>query len=523
MNAMSVFPTIPQTTSVTSVTDAITPRTVDEIFVVDLDNTLIKTDLSIEGILKCIKANPFEIFNIIKILLKDPKHLQTLKIYLANNKNVEFNYPHLPYRQSILKLIEKQRKENPNVPVVLASGSPKKWVEGVAKYLNLFDMVLATSADVNLIGKNKLKLINKHFPHSQFSYVGDSLTDIHLWKESKKAIVVNPGPFIQRKLSNLSPDLSVKFIFDFDSCVNNNWTLSKLKFTLKLKLKLKEIIKLIRVHQWSKNLLLFVPMILAHSFTDSTKWIAAFMAFFIFSLSSSCVYVINDLLDIDSDRHRVDRRSRPFASGNLPIIWFFPIIICLSALILFLLPKTNITFANTLLIYLLLTFAYSLKLKRYLILDVVLLSSFYTLRLYAGGEATSTSVSEWFLTFSIFFFFGLSMLKRFIEVKFTAEEIVAGRGYHQQDQIILLISGVVSSFLSIVVITLYIHNKTVLAMYKHPGYLWFWVILFLYWTNRIWLLGNRGVIKSDPVAWVLKDKLSWVIICLILIILILAL
>ncbi|MBF0298776.1 MAG: UbiA family prenyltransferase [Oligoflexia bacterium] len=476
-----------------------------EIFVVDLDDTLIKTDLLIEGILSSIKTNPLNIFKIARLAVeKDSRHL---KIYLANNLQIKSSL--LPYRQPVLDLIQDQKNKNPNVPIVLASASHTKWVNDVANYLQIFDEVLATTEKINLKGKNKLKVIHEKFPNCNFTYVGDSHADLPLWEASKKAIAVNVGYFVKRKLSTLNNSKS-----------NNNNIITEFLCDHSWADKIKEILKLIRVHQWSKNLLIFVPMILAHSFFNPYSWVMAFKAFFAFSFVSSCVYVINDLLDVDSDRKRFDRRDRPFASGNLSVLWSIPVLLILFSLILFLLPQINITFTVATLVYFLLTLAYSLKLKKYLLQDIVLLSSFYTIRLYAGGEATATSISEWLLAFSIFFFFGLSLLKRFIEVKNESTNLT--RGYCKDDQQILLISGLVSSFSSIVVITLYINSHTVLTMYKHPQYLWFWVILFLYWTNRIWLFGNRGVISSDPVAWVLKDKPSWVVIILILLIMIMA-
>jgi len=277
-------------------------------------------------------------------------------------------------------------------------------------------------------------------------------------------------------------------------------------------------LRALRFHQWAKNLLIFVPLLGAHQWHNLSKLAAAMLAFFVFSICASSVYLLNDLFDLEADRRHARKRHRPFASGRLTLragMIGAPLLLLASVLPALLLPPAFVmTFAG----YYLLTLLYSLRFKQLEILDVLTLAALYSIRVVAGGHAAQVAVSDWLLVFSLFFFLSLAFVKRFTELQLVLRgnnDRVPGRGYRVGDLELVGAMGVASGYLAVLVLAIYITNPVVTQLYANPAALWFACPVLLYWISRVWLLAHRGLLHDDPIVFALKDKLSW-LICLIL-------
>lgn len=279
-----------------------------------------------------------------------------------------------------------------------------------------------------------------------------------------------------------------------------------------------EALRAMRPHQWVKNVLIFAPLILSFQFMDPELVIRALLAFIAFSLSASSLYIINDLLDIDSDRHHPKKKNRPFASGKLSTRWGIGQAIVLLVIALVLAVYINTEFLVALIIYSVLSAAYSFKLKRVVLLDVSILAVLYTLRIIAGTFAVSLDLSYWLIVFSIFMFTSLAMVKRVSELynlMLQDKEKVEGRGYVVKDREIILALGSASGFVSVLVFALYIHDPLIVQRYTQPEWLWLIVPALLYWIGRVWIIAHRGQMDEDPIVFALHDKLSYAILVFI--------
>jgi 4-hydroxybenzoate polyprenyltransferase len=276
----------------------------------------------------------------------------------------------------------------------------------------------------------------------------------------------------------------------------------------------------LRLHQWAKNVLLFVPVLLAHALSTSNLLRLA-LAFLSFSLCASATYIVNDLLDLDADRRHPHKRHRPFAAGDLPPIvglWMAATSLLIGLSIAWSLPMV---FFGWLVGYLALTVAYSLVLKRIELVDVVVLAGLYTLRLLAGGAVNGVVISPWLLIFSLFLFLSLAMVKRFSELqnlRASGQVPNNGRGYHLLDIESLRSFGTASGYASVVIFALYISSQEVTALYKHPHRMWLMAPFLLLWISRFWLLASRGELNEDPVLFALSDAASILIgACMVLV------
>jgi 4-hydroxybenzoate polyprenyltransferase len=274
------------------------------------------------------------------------------------------------------------------------------------------------------------------------------------------------------------------------------------------------LVKALRIPQWVKNLLLFVPLIVGHKFTHPDLLVRGFIAFIAFSLCASSVYITNDILDIEADREHPRKKNRPFASGALKIKTGVIIAILLFAIgfgISFLLP---FYFSAALLLYMIASTAYSLKLKKIASVDVIMLASLYTLRVLAGGIAVDVLPTTWLLGFSIFIFLSLAFVKRYSELRMLREsgnEIASRRGYTVGDLELLRSIGPASGYLSVLVLALYINSPEVRLLYKRPSVLWLVCLLLLLWITRLWILTNRGKVSDDPLVFTVRDSRSYMI------------
>jgi 4-hydroxybenzoate polyprenyltransferase len=270
------------------------------------------------------------------------------------------------------------------------------------------------------------------------------------------------------------------------------------------------VVRVLRIHQWSKNLLVFLPIMAAHRVWDRAALLRVALAFVSFSLVASSVYVLNDALDVESDRRHAYKRERPFASGALGIraaVALVPALLAAGAGVALQLPRA---FLAALAAYLVATGAYSLWLKRVAVLDVLLLAGLYVVRIYAGAFAAGVPVSEWLASFSLFFFLSLAVLKRATELG-KSDGPLPGRGYRTEDRAPIGAMGIASGYLSVLVLALYLNHPEVGRLYSRPQWLWGLCVLVLFWISRAWLLAWRGEIHDDPVVFAFRDPLSWAV------------
>ena len=465
---------------------------------VDLDGTLVKSDTLVDSTLALARQHP-------SLLLRLPSWLAEGKAALKRHitSSVDLDVAHLPYNRELLQYLEQQHAAGR--PIYLATAADFVVAERVAGHLGLFAGVLASDGSTNLAGSNKLAAFRQRFG-DHFCYIGNARPDLPLLCACLQPMVANPT----RGLSSghRSAGITLHHTFSETTPAPRAW------------------LKAIRLHQCAKNVLLFLPLLLAH--TSSLGLLAgAAVAFLSFGLCASATYIINDLLDIEADRLHPRKRRRPFASGDLSAIHGVAVVLIffLAALALALAVPHVIAaispalalahpynFLQWLAFYAVTTLAYSLRLKRAILIDVIVLSGLYTVRIIAGSAATGVAVSTWLAGFSIFFFLSLAFVKRFAELenlKARGGITSAGRGYHTDDIEQLRSFGSASAYASVVVFTLYISNlSNATELYRHNTRLWLLVPVLLLWLSRLWLLASRGHLDEDPVVYAITDKRS---------------
>ncbi len=281
------------------------------------------------------------------------------------------------------------------------------------------------------------------------------------------------------------------------------------------------LVRALRPHHWLKNVLLFTPIVFHHSFSDTELWMRSGLAFVLFCLATSAVYLLNDLYDVESDRKHPVKRNRPFAAGQLSVhhglLLAGGLVAAALGVGLLTLP---VAFSLSLVTYFALNGLYTTWLKRKVMIDIVVLASFYSLRIIAGGAATGITPSEWLLALSMFLFLSLAFLKRHSElVRLRSEglERTDSRGYQIGDIALLESMGATSGYLAVLVLALYINSSQVVGLYSYPRTLWLICPLLLYWVSRIWIWGRRGSIAEDPLMFALKDRTSWAVLVMIVI------
>ena len=455
------------------------------LYVVDLDDSLLATDLLFERVRSLFVKAPLSLLLLPFMILRGKLGF---KRYLQ--KKVELDVVNLPYRKEILQavILAKQRGEK----TVLLSASLQEDVKAIAVFLKTFDEAIGSDS-VNLKGQKKIDLLKEKYPSAILTYTGDCVEDLKIWSSCAKIIAINPSHYLRSKIELLGKP--AELIYD-----------NKNHFSL--------VVKQLRIYQWVKNLLVFLPVFAAHHFFEISTWVHSLRAFFAFSFLASGVYVFNDICDLENDRKQRSKKNRPLASGRLSVktgLLLIPTCLALSMISCYGAPWKLFAVLGC---YLLMNVAYSFWIKEWLALDVVFLAIFYTLRIIAGGVASETVVSEWLLSFSVFFFFGLAMVKRLSELKNepqTSNQKVGRRAYESQDSMTLLVSGMSTSLLSILVLALYLSTGEVKKLYHNPDLLWFVTPCLLFWLNRLWILGARGLVSEDPLVFALKDKVTWAV------------
>jgi len=464
--------------------------------VVDLDGTLIKTDSLAESFFGLMRQNPLYLFLLPFWLFKGKAFLKR-----QISQRVILDASLLPYHHELLDYLKLQRAQGRLL--VLATASDERIAKQVADYLQIFDRVLASNGPINLSGQNKQSCLVAEFGEKYFDYVGNSRRDLAVWSSARKAILVNPRMGLSRRAASVT---------EIEQVFRNP------------KRKLRLYLQALRLHQWLKNLLVFVPLAMAHRFFEMDLLGRTFLAFLAFGLCASSVYLVNDLLDLQSDRHHPRKRQRPFATGELSFFWglgLAPFLLCLSLLVSLLLP---LSFLGTLAIYYVLNLSYSFYLKRIVLFDVIVLAGLYTLRVMAGSAAISVWPSSWLLAFSTFIFLSLALVKRYAElVTMEAESgVVQVRGYRIVDKELLASLGSGSGYVAVLVLAIYISSGVAEIHYTRHYLVWLLCPLLLYWISYVWLMAHRGTMQDDPLVFTIRDRVSRIVLLLSAVVLLLA-
>jgi len=456
--------------------------------VIDLDGTLIRSDMLVESGFAFLKQNPLHLFSMVNWLLTSKARL---KRELA--EKVDLDVTTLPYVPEVLAFIKEEKSKGRKI--VLATASHMIYAKKIADHLELFDDVIATESDVNLTSTQKAERLVSLYGKKGFDYAGNSMDDITVWPFARESIVVNPEAGVlskAKKIGNISKIIDAKLPLA------------------------KTLLKAFRIHQWAKNALIFVPLLASHQISNLDKIADGIIAFIVFGLCASSVYLLNDLLDIQDDRHHQTKRKRPFASGALSIktgVLLFPLLLIGSFMGAYLLLPLPFLFA--LAAYYVLTVLYSFSLKRIVVVDVIVLAILYTMRMIAGTFAFEVSLTFWMLAFSMFIFLSLALVKRYTELAEARSagnlEKARGRGYYPDDLEMISSLGAAAGYISVMVLALYIQDASTISLYTRPQFIWLACPILLFWMSRVWLLAHRGQMHDDPVVFAIKDKVSIVV------------
>ncbi|HVJ53360.1 MAG TPA: UbiA family prenyltransferase [Aliidongia sp.] len=450
--------------------------------VVDLDGTLIQSDILVESFFELLSSRPLRALASLRSL---GEGRAAFKARLANEVTLDLST--LPFNEELLAFLRAEKARGRRV--YLASAAHESCVKEIAARLGLFDGVFASDGKNNLKGKAKADALCAAFGHGGFDYAGNDQIDLAVWSEARGAIAVNA---------------SAKLIWAVRQRFGDVVIISPRRADFA------EYGRALRLHQWLKNLLVFVPAFTAHHF-EGTTILACCIAFLSFSLCASSVYLVNDLLDLRSDRDHPTKRHRPLAAGRLGVfngIILVPTTAAAAVMLALLLPWQ---FFGTLAVYCTLTLSYSLYIKRKIMLDVVALACLYGMRLWAGAAAVSVPLSPWLLSFALFLFLSLALVKRWTELSDRAETgkgDPVGRGYRVSDLPVIQAMATASGYIAVMIFGLYINSTTVVQLYARPGYLWAIPVILLYWISRILLLTHRGEMHDDPVLFAATDRTS---------------
>jgi 4-hydroxybenzoate polyprenyltransferase/phosphoserine phosphatase len=453
--------------------------------VVDLDGTLLRTDLLLETALIFLRDRPLRFFSLISWLFTGKAKLKHELALVAR-----LDVTRLPYNECLVEFIRKERERGRRV--VLATASTSSLANAVASHSSLFDQVIASNTTANLSAQSKRDVLVQAFGEKGFDYAGNAVDDLPVWAAARRAYVVNARPSVLHRARALG---NVTEVIPAPHVALSDWR------------------QALRLHQWLKNLLIFVPLFAAHRGSELPLLQSALIAFLCFSLCASSAYVLNDLLDLQDDRYHAHKRLRPFAAGRLSIqtgLLLFPILASAAfALAVWLLPLAA---AALLLFYYVVTIAYSLWLKRQTVVDVMTLTALYTLRLVVGGVALGIVLSFWLLAFSMFMFFSLALVKRYAELfQLRARGTLTqtrGRGYFSDDLPMLASLGAAAGYSAVLVLALYINDARTTQLYSQPQLIWFACPVLLAWISRVWMLTHRGQMNEDPVLFAVQDRVS---------------
>jgi 4-hydroxybenzoate polyprenyltransferase len=454
---------------------------------VDLDGTLVKSDTLMDSLMVLARTQPMAVLRLPLWLMGGRARLKA-----EVGARIALDVRHLPYNRALVEYLESERGDGRTL--YLTTGADQALAARIASHLGIFDGVLASDGKTNLTGGNKLDGVRQTFGEQHYDYVGNAGPDLALLERAHAAMLANPSTSLRSRLRARHVEVEREFEDRAPRA--------------------KAVLKAIRLHQWAKNVLVFLPLLLAHSLRLDLV-VKAAVAFASFSLCASATYIVNDLLDIEADRRHPTKKLRPFAAGDLPVtagigigVAFLAIAVAVAVMLL---PAA---FLIWLLVYLVTTLSYSLYLKRVVLADVILLSGLYTVRMLAGAAATDVPISQWLGAFSLFLFLSLAMVKRFSELQNTrarGQTLANGRGYLLGDIEQLRSFGTASAYAAVVVFSFYIGGHDVTALYRHPVRLWLITPLMILWLSRVWLLASRGELDEDPVIFAVTDRISLLI------------
>jgi len=454
---------------------------------VDLDGTLVKNDTLMDSLLLLVRTRPASAVRVPLWLLRGKAALKA-----EVSARVVLDERHLPYNRRLVEYLDAERGDGRKL--YLATGADRQLATRIANHLGIFEGVLASDGRTNLTAGNKLDGLRQTFGEEGYDYIGNAGPDLPLLEHAGAAMLANPTPALRARLRSRR----VTVEREFDDRVPPA----------------RAMLKALRLHQWAKNILIFLPLLLAHNL-HSGVLAAALLAFLSFSLCASATYIVNDLLDIEADRRHPRKRMRPFAAGDLSVAFGIGTGAVLLggslAIAAAWLPREYLMW---LLLYLATTLAYSLYLKRVVLLDVILLAGLYTVRMLAGSAATRVPITPWLGALSLFLFLSLAMVKRFSELQNTrarGQTLANGRGYLLGDIEQLRSFGTSCAYAAVVVFSIYIGGHEVTRLYRHADRLWLITPLMILWLSRVWLLASRGELDEDPVIFAVTDRVSLLI------------
>lgn len=450
---------------------------------VDLDGSLIRTDLLLESATRFVVTRPWELGSLAAWVRRGPG---PLKAELASATSIDVAV--LPYREDVLTWLREEAASCRML--VLASASDQRLVRAVADHLGIFDEAWGSTPDRNLKGVVKADALRARFGEKGFEYLGNHRDDMPVWAVASVAHTITSSKPLRAAAGSVS---ALGRSFDAPP------------------MSLRAFVKMLRPYQWVKNLLVLLALVAAQRLGDPTAVWHALAGAAIFCVLASSVYVLNDLADLDNDRRHPTKRRRPLAAGTVGLVTAWLVwptsMMAAFALSLSLEPWK---FSLALVAYYLATLAYTFSLKRRPIADVVVLAGLYAVRVLAGVAAIQVSVSNWLLTFSLFFFLSLALIKRVGELTRIRREggEASGRGYRDSDLELLSSYGVSSGIAAMVIFSLYVNDAKTAELYRGPEILWGALPILLAWTMRTWLIAHRGELNEDPILYAAKDRWS---------------
>jgi 4-hydroxybenzoate polyprenyltransferase len=460
--------------------------------VVDLDGTLIKGDLLVESMISAFNDS---LRGMLHGLFRTGLNKAAIKAKLAEAPDFDPHY--LPYDDHIIALIRKARAEGRRT--YLASAADARLVSQIADHLCLFDGWFASNGTTNLSGAAKRARLVAEFGEGGFDYVGNAMVAVPFWSGAAQGYAVRAPAAAFRRMRSKGRPLEAIPQASAGPAV---W------------------MRQLRVHQYVKNALVFVPPLIGNEVT-AVSLLKSLCAFVAFSLIASSIYVVNDIVDLHADRRHPSKRSRPLASGQLSIGSALTVSGLMLVLGLLTGAMVSLPLLMVLLGYFALTSAYSFVLKRKFLVDVLALSLLYAVRVIGGSAATGIVMSDWLLAFAVMFFTSLALIKRYTELAKRKDADLgdaSNRNYKVSDMTMVMSMAVASAYVSITVLALYFTSPAVNGSYRHPDLLWIVCPIMLYWVGRMLMLAHRRLIHDDPVVFALRDRMSAGMVCAVLII-----
>lgn len=453
--------------------------------VVDLDGTVLKVNPLHESLMALLLRRPWQGFRALIVLLTRGKAAMRGRIASFDVLDVDA----LPLREEVLAWLRAQTMAGRELHLI--SSADQRVVERLAARLQLFESCIGSDGRHDLHGAAKAAWLQRRFPQG-FSYAGGSASELAVWQSAGSVVLAAARPAAARSIGRLNKPVEAEF------------PVPKVGIAL--------VLEQLRLHQWSKNLLVFFPLLLAHRFADLQGWLHMLLAFAGMGLTASATYLVNDLSDLSDDRRHPTKRNRPLAAGGFPPLAALAIVppMLLAGFLLALAASAQAAIALG--AYLALTLAYSLRLKRVPLLDTAVIGLLFTLRIVLGAAAIRTPPSPWLLAFSMMLFFSLAMAKRQSEIakalRMADIDRIVRRGYQPGDAVLTLVYGIASGVASLVISMLYITNGVATELYADPNWLWAVPLLLYLWQLRVWLLAHRGTLDDDPIVFALKDRTS---------------